>query len=141
MVERAGGIVVQTILDTKVMKRVVGRIAEKEAKSWPAGSAHHDDSRIYVEALGRVALGDDTVFEERRRRLLIEFVSHPDGAFVRLARPSLAQGDEPRRLLSSETLEVPEVSRAYVEANLVPIVADAFGPQSEALQSVRGVDP
>ena len=138
VVERAGGLVVQTLLDTKVMKRVVGQIAEKEAASWPEGSPHHGDSIRYVEALGRIALGDAAQFEGRRRRLLIEFVSHPDSAFVRLARPSLDDDEGQQRLVAAETLEVPEVSRAYVEANLVPIVVDAFGPQSDALRRVEG---
>ncbi len=99
-VHRHGGVrIVQTMLYTKLLERVVAEIARKEAANWPPERAGHADAERYIAALREAAAmipkpkaGDRTV--DRRRKLLIEFVidddptqiSHHGGAETRRCR-------------------------------------------------------
>jgi hypothetical protein len=51
LVRRGEHAVVQTVLYTRVLKRVLSTISGKERRNWPEGSAGHRDMEKYVTAL------------------------------------------------------------------------------------------
>ena len=51
LVERSGVPVVEVLLHTRVLKRVVAGIRDKEKAAWPNGGEGAEASRLYLEAL------------------------------------------------------------------------------------------
>ncbi len=51
LIRRGDSDVVQTLLYTKVLKRVVAEIRKKELASWPADQPGHEDAIRYVETI------------------------------------------------------------------------------------------
>ena len=131
LVARGEATVVQTLLATKVLNRVVGEIRTKEEGNWPPGSAERESMERYLSALFRTADAlaarrESGAAGERRLRLLIEFVASPDAAGVIVGEFT---GDEvdghitPTARRPMETIALP---RAYVLRNMRLILADAF---------------
>jgi hypothetical protein len=137
LVARGEATVVQTLLATKVLNRVVGEIRTKEEGNWPPGSAGRESMERYLSALFRtadalVARRESGDAGERRLRLLIEFVASPEAAGVLVGEFT---GDEvdghitPTARRPMETIALP---RAYVLRNMRLILADAFHvPEAE----------
>jgi hypothetical protein len=79
LVRRGDYDVVQTLLYTKVLSRVVAEIRKKELAGWPDGPGHAESLR-YVEALESVRrtiwnrMPRDSKTADRRQKLWIEFV-------------------------------------------------------------------
>jgi hypothetical protein len=129
--------VVQTVLRTALLRRVIGEIRDKELANWPPDRAGHKDALAYIKALtesqselaqrARRRAGR----RDRRLRLLIEFSSSPSAVSVTLwdidveARGGTFQVTERRPLRS-----VP-VKRAYVDRNMRLILADSFRVSEE----------
>ena len=139
--------VVQTLLYTKVLSRVVAEIRKKELAGWPDGPGH-DDSRRYVEALEGVhrtiwnRMPRDTKTADRRQKLWIEFVLGERAAAVALGAFEMDDGidaaDGGVRVRTREPLVVLEPSRAYVHRNMRLIAADSFHVEEAALGAVLG---
>jgi hypothetical protein len=55
LVERSGVPVIEVLLHTRVLKRVVARIRDKEKAAWPDGREGAESSRRYLEALDQSA--------------------------------------------------------------------------------------
>lgn len=127
LVARGDATVVQTLLRTKVLARVVGEIRKKEAANWPPDAAGHGDMLRYVDTVAGAAAAAPAD-DQRRQRLLIEFVAAPGGVCgVRLATFS---GDEVDGALAPgdiHTVALLALGRAYVFPNMRFILADAFG--------------
>jgi len=131
LVERGDAAVVQTLLSTKVLPRVVGEIRQKEAANWPEGTAGHDDMRRYVEAVERArddvrARREAAGGDDRRERLLIEFVATAGAAGVHLAEFHGDEEDGEIRPTARRPIETLALGRHYVLANMRLILADAF---------------
>jgi hypothetical protein len=129
LVTRGDATVVQTLLSTKVLGRVVAEIRKKEEANWPPDAAGHADMRRYVEAVAAAAAdlrargGEGG---ERRLRLLIEFVASETATGVVLAEFAGDEKDgriEPR---SRRRVAVLVLGRAYVFPNMRFILADSF---------------
>ncbi len=127
LVSRGDATVVQTLLSTRLLSRVIAEIRSKEEHNWPRGD---ESVKGYVAALeaarDTVEKRDDGDWTDRRRRLLIEFVADADSAAVlvgtfRTPRDSVALVPGERELFA--TLALP---RAYVLRNMRLILADSF---------------
>jgi len=138
IVRRGGHAVVQTLLYTRVLKRVVGAITDKERRNWPAGAAGHADMERYVaalEAFRRAAAerpdqaGPDV---DRRVRALVEFIDAPGEPLVAIGGVTLEgtggleETAESVRIRARATPSVLTLSADYVRRNMALIVADAF---------------
>lgn len=132
LLARGDAVVVQTLLSTKMMSRVVAEIRIKEEKNWPDGQPGADARVAYIDALTaardvlekRVPVGPEWI--DRRQRLLIEFAADPVhasftiGTFEEVPRPD-QPGPATREVFTHQ-----EVSRDYVLHSIRLIVADSF---------------
>jgi hypothetical protein len=132
IVRRDGHVVVQTLLYTRVLKRVVRSIGDKERRNWPEGAAGHDDMERYLAALEtfRLAAAEppDTgaTQTERRVQMLIEFIDAPAAPLVALGAATFEGTGKDVRVRARAKPSVPVVSADYVRRNMPLIVADAF---------------
>ena len=55
LIERGRGVVVQTLLESRVILRVAREIALKEERGWPEANELRAESRQYVDALTEAA--------------------------------------------------------------------------------------
>jgi hypothetical protein len=131
LLARGDATVVQTLLATKALTRVVSEIRKKEEGNWPPGDAERDSMERYLSALFRAAdalvarrdAGDDA---ERRLRLVIEFVAASGATGVLVGEFAGEEVDghlQPTGRRPTETFALP---RAYVMRNMRLILADAF---------------
>lgn len=136
LVRRGDTTVVQTLLVTRVLPRVIAEIRLKEERYWPSDDAGHDDMLAYVAALTgaqerlRATLpaadARNLADADRRLRLLIEFAASPTSVGVQLAEFSSLAEDRPYDIGSRRTLATPAVGRSYVLRNMRLILADSF---------------
>lgn len=145
VLRRGEAAVVQTVLSSKVLRQVLGRIAEKERRNWPAGAPGHDDAERYVAALAEAGRSAGTTAADggaadRRRTLLIEFVLTPTEAYVTFAAPEVAADPDGGRLRVGAVRPVFRLdpSRSYVERNMRLIVEDSLGRSSEDAEALIG---
>ncbi len=133
LVRRDGAAVMQTVLDTTILKRVVAEIRKKELASWPPGRAGHDDALRYIAALGEAR---DRIQERaarqgrragRRRTMLIEFILSPDASLVAFAEPQVEVADGHMRVAARRPIAILELSRRYVRGDIYEIARDALG--------------
>jgi hypothetical protein len=128
LVTRGDATVVQTLLATRVLRRVVAEIRKKEERNWPAGSDGHDDMVRYVDALAaaadeiEAAAGD----EDRRRHLLIEFVAGADRGGIVIGEFQGDEMDGALRPTGARPIATLPVRRDYLLRNMRLILADAF---------------
>jgi hypothetical protein len=147
LVRRGSYDVVQTLLYTKVLSRVVAEIRKKELAGWPDGPGH-DESLRYVEALESVRrtiwnrMPRDSKTADRRQKLWIEFVLGERTAAVAIGAFEMEDGIDDAgggvRVRTREPLVVLEPSRAYVHRNMRLIAADSFHVEEAALGAVLG---
>ncbi|ANM29133.1 hypothetical protein ABI59_05260 [Acidobacteria bacterium Mor1] len=139
LVDRDGHLVVQTVLYSKVLKRVLGSIVEKEEGNWPAA---HDDSIAYRNSLNEtVTMVVDAprgVGNSRQRAVLIEFFVWNEKGFVVLSGASIDERSDEflrvRRLAApTNTLEL---NVDYVQENMALILADSFELSREAADAM-----
>jgi hypothetical protein len=149
IVRRGGHVVVQTVLYTRVLKRVVGAILDKERHNWPAGAAGHADAERYaaaLEAFRRAAAErPDQVGAEvdRRVRALIEFIDAPGEPLVAIGGVTLEGTGAAVRVRARAAPAVLALSADYVRRNMALIVADAFSlkPGEAAARLVGAAGP
>jgi len=147
IVRRGERLVVQTLLASRVLKRVAAAIAAKEERRWPPDSDGHAGSLRYREALHQ-AVGQAweaflrrTDRQESRQFLAIEFITDGRQSLVALSLPTLAGEAGGLRVEDKQVLEVWSAPRDYVVGNSASIVADNFELSEEAaaawLEEVR----
>lgn len=147
LLRRGEAEVVQTLLYTTILRRVVGEIRKKEIAGWAPDSAGYDDSQRYVEALTRAQQEIWKRFRElergadRRQKLLIEFILSRDTAAVLLAEYDMKDGEDGVVVTARRTLTLLEPSRHYVHRNMRLIVADSFKIPEAELASVLSTLP
>ncbi len=137
IVRRGGRVVVQTLLYTRVLKRVLAAIHEKERRNWPSGVPGHTDMERYVAALEEFRRGAAGSPErvgadvDPRVLALIEFVDAPGTPFVAIGGFHIEGKDEAIRVRGRAAPVVLDLSAAYVRRNMRLIVADAFRLSAE----------
>ena len=143
VVHRGEADVVETVLYTKLLRRVVAEIRKKEEPNWPEGHAQRADSLRYLEALEKAQqeLWAKTPRLDRnadqRQKLLIEFVLAPGEAAVVLSEHQMRGDGENLKITSRRPIAVLELSRAYVARNMRLIVEDSFKDPAAALAALR----
>jgi hypothetical protein len=139
LLARGGGVVVQTLLSTKLLDRVTGEIRKKEEGNWPAG----DPSReAYLAALDRSRRTIETRAadsKDRRRRLLIEFAADDAATVVSLGTFRFVNGES--GAIEREVLETLELPRSYVLRNMRLILADSFDVAESEVDSIGPLGP
>jgi len=142
LVRRGDGLVVQTLLYSKLLDRVVARIGKKERVNWPPEREGHRDALEYVDALvsaqKQIAAEhrDGAAGEDRRHKMLIEFISFPQTALVVIHELQMEEADGEVRISEKKPIVILEPSVNYVHDNMRLIVADALGitaTEAEAL--------
>ncbi len=130
LLQRGDAIVVQTLLATKVMSRVLAEIRKKETGNWPADRPGHEDMERYLAAIDEKAEAlrgaRDAGDGDRRVRLAIELVATKDAEGLVLATFA---GDERSGFLAPtdrRVLETVALGRSYVVRNMRLILSDAF---------------
>ena len=140
LLRRGGVAVVQTVLDTALLPRVVAEIRNKEEANWPSGTSGHDAAARYVAALEQVSDAlrrqqpKDPRRTHRRLHLLIEFALSERQAAVAISGWELDErGAHARR---ADPLAVLQPARDYVRANMRLIAADSFHVDGAALDAL-----
>lgn len=133
LIRRDGSAVMQTVIVSRLLKRVVGEIRRKESSAWTPGRAGHEDSERYVDALGRAYRAAEQRFRERdagtdaRRSLLIEFVLSEKEALVVFLDPQVRGDFGNLRVSERRVLEILPLSRRYIRENMQEIAIDSLG--------------
>jgi hypothetical protein len=131
LVTRGEATVVQTLLATKVLARVVAEIRKKEERNWPRDAEGYADMRRYLDALEAAATDvrrrrDAATDGDRRLRLLIEFVASEAASAVLFAEFAATEIDGAIQPTSRRPIATLALGRAYVFPNMRLILADAF---------------
>ena len=143
IVKRGDATVVETLLYTKVLSRVIGEIRKKELANWPG----NPDATRYVETLERVQkqiwgrLPTTQRVADRRQKLWINFVVAPGVAFVGVGAFEMQEAHGEVEVLRRELLALLEPSPEYVRRNLRLITADAFHLNDVAVGALLGPLP
>lgn len=142
LILRGDANVVQTLLYTKVLSRVVGEIRKKEMANWPADRAGHADARRYVDALGSVQkqiwkrMPRDQRLDDRRQRMIIEFVLGEGAAVVMIGAFDMTESGGEVRVTRREPIVTFAPPRDYVKRNMRLIVADSFAGDDAKVASL-----
>ncbi len=150
LLRRGDAEVVETLLYSKVLSRVVAEIRKKELANWPQGEPGYDDALRYALALESVQkqiwdrLPRSEVVPDRRQKLFIDFVLTASSAVVAIGAFEMDEANGTVRVLRREPLVVFEPSRHYASRNMRLIAADSFdageaalGPLLETLPLLR----
>ncbi|MBP2669220.1 MAG: hypothetical protein H6Q80_1422 [Deltaproteobacteria bacterium] len=133
LVRRGDAVVMQTVLRTKFLKRVVAEIRKKEMAAWPRDRQGHGDAVKYVDAVLAAQGGIQERFRrredrgDRRQKMLIEFILSRRASIVAIAEPEITEEGGRMRVVSKRPIAVLELSRAYVRGNIYEIAWDALG--------------
>jgi len=133
LARRGDAVVMQTVLYTKFLKRVVAEIRKKEMAAWPRDRHGHGEAVKYVDAVLTAQGGIEERFRrrkdrgDRRQKMLIEFILSGRDSIVAIAEPVLAEEGGRMRVVSRRPIAVLELSRAYVRGNIYEIAWDALG--------------
>lgn len=136
LLSRGDGVVVQTLLSTKLLSRVIAEIGKKEEHSWPpdgdaAAQAGGAAAREYLAALHSAQerlekAQPDNAAIDRRRRVLIEFAADADSAIV-LVGTFDATGEVGNLVPGSrEIFSTLALPRPYILREIRLILADSF---------------
>ncbi|HEY8153552.1 MAG TPA: hypothetical protein VII72_05425 [Myxococcota bacterium] len=134
ILRRGDATVVQTLLYSKVLSRVVAEIRKKERANWPG----NPDAAAYLAALERVQktiwgrLPADQRAADRRQKLWIEFVLAPGAGFIAIGAFEMEEPGGEVRVLRREPIEILEPSRDYLGRNQRLIAADSFHAEDGA---------
>jgi hypothetical protein len=141
---RGEAVVVQTLLNTRILRRAVGEIKKKERANWQANRDGSGDASRYVSELEAardaltppVAPGKPRPSE--RLRLLIEFVRSPSRVALGIGTFDASRTEEATPVRSGRFFTVWEPSRSYVETNMRLIVADSMQLDAGAAEELLG---
>lgn len=145
LIRRGNAVVMQTVLYSKFMKRVVAGIRHKEQPVWPPTRKGHADSLRYLDALTKAEArirqrpGEGETGDERRRKLLIEFILSEKAALVAFFEPEIKEDRGHFRVIAKRPITVLELSRAYVRGDIYEIAWDALMLTREESKAV--LDP
>lgn len=132
LLRRGAADVVQTLLYTKILRRVVGEIGNKELANWPEGAEGHGDALQYVAALARAQ--EDIwarlpKFErgaDPRQHLMIEFALSTSSGAILLTEYDAGEDGAGLHVNARRPLVLLEPSRIYLLRNMRFILADSF---------------
>ena len=132
LIQRRDLLVVQTLLSSRILKRVVAAIDAKEGRSWPEAREGHTASNRYRDELFRATETSWLAFRQRsdrtqdRQTLAIEFILGPKHALIALSLPQLTEDDGNLQLVDKQPLTVWREGEDYVRENIFEIIKDSF---------------
>ena len=147
LIARGDALVMQTVLSSKVLRRVAAAIIEKEVRAWPEERDGFVDSQRYRETLNKAveAVQQDSRAQprpDRRQQLLIEFVAAGRSACFAFFLPELTDGADGLEVAGRRLLFVEAASPLYVRGNLLEIAMDSFQlDRAEAEQMISALAP
>lgn len=138
--------IAQTLLYTKLMRRVISEIARKERNNWPAERVGHGDAQRYLDALTAAAASlpkpkTGGRNADRTQRLLIEFVDADDVTGIAFSRFASEDRDGEVRIIERTAIAWLPAERSYVAANVDLIAADALHLDPTQVQTLWQRDP
>jgi len=139
---RGAAIVVQTLLYSKILKRVVAEIRLKEDANWPPEHPLRGEAQRFLDALdaarldARRALPKES--SDRRQRVWLEFVRTPEQVVVFIGTFAAKRETGDVEIAARTVTATLPLSRSYIERNMRLIVADAHGI---AETDVAAIDP
>ncbi len=140
LVARGSTRVVQTLLYTKLLRRVLAEIRDRERENWPAGAAGSEASERYLAALDSAEraipiprIGDRGAAAERRRPLLIEFAVSNSEAAVMLLEPRVSEADGEISIAGARLIERLDLPRDFVQRNMRLIAEEHFAAERDEL--------
>lgn len=141
LIQRGELTVVETLLYTKVLRRVVAEINKKEFDNWPEGSAGHDEASRYVDSLRAVqadiwSRSPKGARDGVTQKMMIDFVLGDSVSGVAIGEYDTTGDGEAIAVTVRRPLAVLELSRDYARRNMRLIVADAFGLNDADLAAV-----
>lgn len=132
VIQRRDLLVVQTLLSSRILKRVVAAIDAKESRSWPEAREGHTDSLHYREELFRATEKSWEAYRQRSDRsqehqtLAIEFIIGPSLSLIALSLPQLTEENGNLHLISKQPVKIWRGGEAYVRENIFEIIKDSF---------------
>jgi len=148
LLRRGEAVVMQTVLYTALLKRVVAEIGKKETDAWPPSRAGHADAAKYKEAIQSAQAGIQERFRgredrgDRRQRMLIEFILSDKASIVAIAEPELKEEEGHMRVVALRHAVVLPLSRTYVRGNIYEIAWDALRiPRKESSKLLEPMLP
>lgn len=132
LIRRGHAAVMQTVLYSRYLKRVVAEIRKKELASWPPSREGHDDARRYIEAvlaareLVQRRFGERADRGDRRQNMLIEFILSGTASRVTISEPELEEANGRMRVVARHPIATLELSRTYVRGDFYEIARDAL---------------
>jgi len=144
LIRRDAALVMQTILNSKVLRHVVAAIQKKEFSAWPEDREGWIDSRRYSDELYRAYESIQARVKRRKNsdrylNLLIEFVLQERHSFVALYEPTLSKSGNQFSVKEKEILKKMNTSRTYIYKSLQEIAQDSF--QLEEQEVLRLLQP
>ncbi len=135
VLNRDGGVVVQTVLHSRYLRKIAGKIAKKEEKAWSPSEPFGVASARYVVALADIA--NQIRISGKSQGMLIEFILTEGAGMVRLVAADVQGSPDSFKVLATRQPEWSEpFPREYVEANQRFIVMDTFGVTAQAAESI-----
>ncbi len=152
LLSRGDAVVVQTLLSTKVLPRVLAEIAKKEEHNWPTAQKLADSAAPasgtteYLAALDaarqRLEAGaQDSDTTERRRRVLIEFAASAMDQAVFVGTFQAAGDVGHLDLKSREIFSTLALPRSYILREIRLILADSFDVAEDQVDRVGPLGP
>jgi len=132
LIRRDGAAVMQTVLYTRFLKRVVAEIRAKELASWPPDRKGRGDALKYIDAVLEARSRIQERFparknrSDRRQRMLIEFILSDRASIVAISEPELEEENGHVRIVSKRPIAVLDLSRTYVRGDIYEIARDAL---------------
>jgi len=131
LVERGPVRVVQTLLYSRLLRRVVSEIGVREHANWPADRAGHEASERYLAALERAERAIPPASEsgtdaQRRRSLLIEFAVSKSAQGVGLLAPQIEKREGELVIEAARLIEAIELPREFVQRDMRLIAEEHF---------------
>ncbi|PLX99513.1 MAG: hypothetical protein C0623_09270 [Desulfuromonas sp.] len=146
VLRRGDLLVVQTLLASRILKRVVAVIDQKEQRRWPESREGHVDSKRYREELFRAMTEVWQRFRQRadktekRQYLAIEFILGPERSLIALSAPQVTGEYGQLQLTGKETLAAWRSSEQYVSNNIKEIIQDSFDLDAAAAEKLLAAD-
>lgn len=132
LLQRGNLLVVQTLLSSRILKRVVAAIDAREQRNWPETVEGHLASLRYRDELFRATEESWQRFRQRNDRnethqtLAIEFILAAETSLIALSVPTLRGDYGHLQLIDKQPVKSWRVNGDYVRKNIFKIIEDSF---------------
>jgi hypothetical protein len=131
-IRRDGGVCVQTILYSRILRRGLAGIERKEREAWPPDRDGFEDSSLYLSSLEdasrqMLSRSDNSRNpEDPKQKMAIEFVLSDTRAFHAIYDVDLSESETGVVIEAKEIVALRDASPSYVSRAMRLMVASAF---------------